>query len=415
MSLRIGPAVAALGSAYAVLLSGCGHGSIGVVPDSGAAAVPSSMSRTQAHPFFAGAVRPDGSAEVCGPAAPGFARCDALVRLDAFDAAVPNSGAYGPADLVSAYKLPAAPPTLQTVAIVDAFDDPHAASDLATYRTHFGLAPCTTASGCFRKVNQLGNASPLPTPDTGWAEEISLDLDMVSATCPSCHILLVESNNSGFGNLAYAVRRAVLLGANVISNSYGSNPCDESEYATWGGYYNHPGHAITASAGDGGYCPQFPADSPYVTAVGGTHLARSTNTRGWHETAWNGTGSGCSKKAPKPMWQVDTGCAMRTIADVSADADPGTGVYVYQSYGVPAGFYVVGGTSVSAPIIAGVYALAGNASTITYAKLAYTNKSHLFDVKSGANGVCGGSYLCTALAGYDGPTGNGTPNGIAAF
>lgn len=415
MTFRIAPATFVVSGACVALLAGCAHGMSGVAPDRSALITPTSSSHVQVHPLFAGAIRPDGSAEVCAPAPPGFARCDALVRLDAYDRAMPNSGAYGPADLVAAYKLPAAPPTLQTVAIVDAFDDPHAEADLATYRSHFGLPACTTVSGCFRKVNQLGAASPLPSPDPTWSEEISVDLDMVSATCPTCHILLVESNNNNFGNLAYAVRRAVLMGANVVSNSYGSDSCDESEYVTWGGYYNHPGHAITASAGDGGYCPQFPADSPYVTAVGGTHLARSTNARGWHETAWSGTGSGCSKKAPKPAWQHDAGCAHRTIADVAAVADPGSGVSVYESYATAPGFYVVGGTSVAAPIIAGVYALAGNASTLTYAKLAYTNKSHLFDVLKGSNGFCGGSYLCTAMPGYDGPTGNGTPNGTAAF
>jgi subtilase family serine protease len=210
------------------------------------------------------------------------------------------------------------------------------------------------------------------------------------------------------------VDRAALMGATVISNSYGGS--EYSGEVNDQSHYNHPGIAITVSSGDGGYGVEFPAASQYVTAVGGTTLTRNTSTRGFTETVWSGAGSGCSAYITKPSWQTDTGCARRTVADVSAVADPNTGVAVYDTYRLhPGGWLVFGGTSVSAPIIASVYALAGNASAVTYGSFSYSHTTSLFDVISGSNGSCGGSYLCTAKTGYDGPTGNGTPNGTGAF
>ncbi|MEN3361219.1 MAG: hypothetical protein V7637_5201, partial [Mycobacteriales bacterium] len=231
---------------------------------------------------------------------PGLAAC-AAIRLDgATPASMVNAAAsalavagLGPADLQSAYKLPSATAgSGQTIAIVDAFDDPNAESDLATYRSNFGLPACTTANGCFRKVNQNGAASPLPASDVGWAEEISLDIDMVSAVCPNCHILLVEGTDNSFANLGAAVNRAATLRANAISNSYGGS--DASDAAN-GAFYNHPGIAVTASSGDGGFAVEYPASSQFVVAVGGTSLTRNTSARGWGETAWSGAGSGCSR------------------------------------------------------------------------------------------------------------------------
>ena len=249
----------------------------------------------------------------------------------------------------------------------------------------------------------------------GWAEEISLDLDMASAICPSCNILLVEARTNSFANLAAAVDRAAALGATVISNSYGGS--EYSGEVNDESHFNHAGvAAITVSSGDNGYGVEFPAASRYVTAVGGTTLRRASNARGWSETVWSGAGSGCSAYISKPTWQTDGGCARRTVADVSAVADPNTGVSVYDTFRLhPGGWLVFGGTSVSAPIIAGVYALAGNASSINYGSFSYSNLSSLFDVTAGSNGSCGGSYLCTGTLGYDGPTGNGTPNGTGAF
>jgi hypothetical protein len=263
---------------------------------------------------------------------------------------------YGPADLQSAYNLPSPSSTAgtgETVGIVDAFDDPNAASDLATYRSQFGLKPCTTANGCFSKVNQSGGTS-YPASNSSWAQEISLDLDMVSAICPNCHILLVEASSTSDANLAAAVNRAAALGATQISNSYGEPEFsgDVSEQAN----YNHPGIDVVAAAGDDGYGVSYPAASQYVTAVGGTSLSRASNARGWTESAWSGTGSGCSAYTPKPAWQTDTGCGRRTVADVSADANPSTGVAVYDTSG-SGGWLVFGGTSVATPIIASGAAL----------------------------------------------------------
>jgi subtilase family serine protease len=295
---------------------------------------------------------------------------------------------------------------------VDAFDDPNAESDLAVYRTKFGLPPCTTANGCFKKVNQYGG-TVYPFASSSWAEEISLDLDMVSAVCPNCHILLVEAFTSSFSNLGAAVNTAVSLGANTVSNSYGGS--ESSSETSSASNYNHPGTVITASSGDSGFGAQVPAAYNTVVAVGGTSLSKDGGSRGWSETAWSGAGSGCSAYISKPSWQTDPGCSLRTVADVSAVADPHTGVSVYDTYGQATGWMVFGGTSVSSPIIASVYALAGNASSVNAASSLYSHTASLYDVTSGSNGSCGGSYLCTAGPGYDGPTGLGTPNGTAAF
>ncbi|MCP2338920.1 putative Ig domain-containing protein [Actinomadura rupiterrae] len=351
------------------------------------------------------------------PTRAGRMACLSLVRTDiasykGIRANLAPSG-YGPTDLQSAYALPSSQGSGQTVAIVDAYDDPNAESDLATYRSQYGLPACTTANGCFKKVNQTGGSTP-PSADSGWAEEISLDLDMVSAVCPNCHILLVEASQPSTSDLGTAVNTAVSLGAKYVSNSYGGSE-DSSDPSSDSSYFNHPGVAITVSSGDSGYGVEYPAASQYVTAVGGTSLSRNSSTRGWGETVWNGAGSGCSAYDSKPSWQKDTGCSRRTVADVSAVADPNTGVAVYDTYQV-SGWQVFGGTSVSAPVIAGVYALAGAPASGTYpASYPYAHTGSLNDVTSGSNGSCGGSYLCTGTSGYDGPTGLGTPNGTTAF
>jgi subtilase family serine protease len=330
------------------------------------------------------------------------------------DASTP-SGIF-PADLQSAYKLPSATAgSGQTVAIVDAFDDPSAEADLGVYRAQFGLPACTTANGCFRKVAQNGSTR-YPRKNGGWAQEISLDLDMVSAICPNCHILLVEANSATIANLGASVNEAAALGATEISNSYGGGDATDASAP----FYNHPGIAITASSGDSGFGVQFPASSRFVTAVGGTSLVRASNARGWSETVWSGAGSGCSTKNPALSGQAtfNTGCANRAVADVSADADPNTGVAVFDSFAFQgfSGWLVFGGTSVASPIIASVYALAGNAASINN-NFPYTHDSPstFNDVTSGSNGTCSPSQLCTARAGWDGPTGLGTPNGTGGF
>ncbi|MFC8350850.1 peptidase S8 [Streptomyces sp. NPDC057280] len=331
---------------------------------------------------------------------------------------------YGPSDLQDAYGLTDAAASNgsgQTIAIVDAYDDPNAAADLATYRSYYGLPACTTANGCFKKVSQTGSTTSLPTADSGWAGEISLDLDMVSAIAPNAHILLVEAKSSSMANLGTAVNEAVKLGAKFVSNSYGGGE-SSSDTSYDSSYFNHPGVAITVSAGDEGYGAEYPAASKYVTAVGGTKLSTASNSRGWTESVWKtssteGTGSGCSSYDAKPSWQTDTSCSKRMIADVSAVADPATGVSVYDSYGSDGtGWNTYGGTSASAPIIASVYALAGTPGSSDYpASYPYADTSALNDVTSGSNGSCTTSYFCTAKSGYDGPTGWGTPAGLDAF
>ena len=360
----------------------------------------------------------------CGKPSPGRATCFALIRAatSAHAAAGALPAGYGPADLASAYNLAGAQASGagagQTVAIVDAFDDPTAAADLAVYRATFGLAPCTTHNGCFRKVNQYGGKRP-PPADDGWAAEISLDLQAVSAACPACNILLVEAHNNSVSALAKAEDTAARLGADAISNSYGA-----AEYTGMRRYepdYTHAGVAITVATGDSGYGPaQFPANLTSVTAVGGTSLVRDDfNTRGWDEVAWSGSGSGCSAWITKPAWQHDKRCPGRMTADVSAVANPYTGLAVYDTtpnpYGLPTGWLIIGGTSASAPLIAGIYALAGNADQVSDASGLYADRNQLNDIVGGSNGSCANTYLCTAKAGYDGPTGLGTPNGIGAF
>jgi subtilase family serine protease len=369
----------------------------------------------------------------CGTPAPGDAACLALFRTDVgggrpsgyhgvYQGAEQAQSAgrrvapagYAPSDLQSAYKLPSSSAgSGQTVAIVDAYDDPNAEIDLSAYRSQYGLVACTTANGCFKKVNQNGVRGSYPRKNGGWSQEISLDLDMVSATCPRCHILLVEASSPSFGNLGIAVNAAVRLGANVVSNSYGGSESGGSNAA-----YDHPGHVITASAGDNGTGAQQPASYATVVAVGGTSLTRSSTSRGWSETVWGGSGSGCSAYVSKPSWQHDAGCTARSEADTSAIADPDTGVAVYDSfaYGGASGWLVFGGTSVSSPIVASVYALAGNAASQTFASGIWKDAgTHTFDVTSGSNGTCAISYVCNARRGYDGPTGWGTPDGTRAF
>lgn len=372
---------------------------------------------------------------VCSAPGPRRFECMALLRTDikavserqlrarSVSPQGPVGDGYGPADLQSAYDLASAAASAgggETVAVVDAYNDPNAASDVATYRSAWGLPAC--GPGCFSVVNQNGEPSPLPTNagTTGWDVEESLDVDMVSAICPNCKVMLVEANSNSDSDLGNAVDAAVAAGADYVSNSYGGGESPEDS-ALDAAFYDHPGVAVTASAGDDGYGVSYPAASQYVTSVGGTSLYPASNPRGWSETAWGssnggeGTGSGCSQFESKPSWQTDGGCSDRMDNDVSAVADPDTGVAIYDSYS-EGGWLEVGGTSASSPIIAAVYALAGiPGSGTTPASYPYADPSALNDVTSGSNGTCGEAYFCTAEIGYDGPTGLGTPNGVAAF
>lgn len=390
--------------------------------------------------------------QACAPSTtPGIASCDALVRTGPSVAhlvprgvltgagvnqagTVGNNGGYSPAYLQSAYNIPAMNQSGSTgvgqiVAVVDTGSNPSLVSDLATYRRNFNLGACPagtvspTNTGCvIQVVNQRGNVAPLPPASKSWGLEESLDIDMVSAICPSCQILVVEASQSAISDLGQAENIAVSLGATVVTNSFGSSeyPSERSDDA----YFNHPGVPSVVSAGDSGYGVQFPASSPDVVAVGGTTLVQnsSSGTRNGVETAWSDGGAGCSAFEPKPSWQTDAECANRTVADVAADADPATGAWIYDSYG-ESGNVIVGGTSEAAPIIAAIYALAHTTQSFTgnVAQYLYTGQSALTPVTSGADGSCG-SYLCDAslsVNGYNGPTGLGTPgatpDSLAAF
>jgi subtilase family serine protease len=380
---------------------------------------------TQAH--ASAAQRPTISRACPVDLTPGVESCMVLKRTDVAPLLQPTSApkgipagfGYGPAQLQDAYNLAAAATAdgkNSTVAVVDAYDDPTAASDLATYRSAAGLPAAN-----FTKVNQNGLASPLPkkAPVTDdWTLEESLDLDMVSAICPNCKIILVEAKNDSGNGLFKAENTAASL-AGYVSNSWGGTEAS-NDTKTDTKYFDHPGIVITAAAGDSGYGVIYPATSPDVVAVGGTSLSTASNSRGWTETVWGssaggeGTGSGCSVYEAKPSWQHDTGCGKRTDNDVAAVADPETGVAVYDTSNGNGGWNQVGGTSASTPIIASVYALAGNPGT-NPADDIYTHTGDLFDVTSGADGTCSPAYLCTGEVGYDGPTGWGTPNGIGAF
>lgn len=383
---------------------------------------------TASHPAAARAAAPRLTADTNAPcnttARRGYARCFAVVRTPAShslaaaaDASAPPSTALTPADLQAAYHLPASGGAGETVAIVDAYGDSKAESDLATFRTYYGLGACTTANGCFRKVDQSGGTS-YPADDAGWGLETTLDLDAVSSACPKCHILLVEGNSSSIADLAAAENEAVKLGAKFVSNSYGAN--EDPSLLGYDSAYQHKGVAVTVSTGDIGNLIEWPSSDPDVTAAGGTTLAKDSSvSRGWDETAWSSGGSGCSTIEPKPSFQLGltTDCTMRATADVSADANPASGLGIYDTLG-QGGWVQVGGTSLASPLIASVYALAGapvaGTYPVTYAYHDPSQAADLHDITQGSNGGCG-NVLCTAGTGWDGPTGLGSPDGTGAF
>lgn len=392
-------ALAAVGIA---MLAACSGGSSN-------SALPAGTSQTAG----AARVRNANARPVCSPAdlRPGYARCYAWIRTDIKPSAVfnPMVAGYSPSNLQTAYNLPSSTQgNGQTVGVVDAYDNPNAESDLGVYRSNFGLPACTTSNGCFKKVNQNGGTS-YPSGSTGWGLEEDLDIEMVSAICPNCHIVLVEANSATWGDLGIAEKQAYAQGAGQVTNSFGGG-----EHSAKG--YYHKGVVITASSGDAGYGAQQPCSWATVVCVGGTSL---TSVSPRTEAGWSGAGSGCSALVAKPTWQHDSGCTMRSESDVSAVADPNTGVAEYDTYG-GYGWVVIGGTSVASPIVASVFALAGNHATVHAAKgiWAAGGGPNLNDVTTGPpNGQCPQQYLyiCVPGPGYDGPTGWGTPHGTGAF
>jgi subtilase family serine protease len=377
---------------------------------------------------------------VCGIPAPHFATCHAAVVTNSTGtpnaSATPPAAAFGPAQFHIGYNLPctpggpvsslcAAPASFggQTIAIVDAYDDPTAEADLGTYDAQYGLPACTTLNGCFKKVDQTGGTS-YPVTDQGWSLEISLDVQTAHMICQTCKILLVEANSAYMNDLASAENEAAALGATEISNSYGAS--EWSSENTLDSAYTHVGVAITTSTGDSGFGAQYPASSLSVIAVGGTTMRLNTDNTYNSESVWSGSGAGCSAYEIANSWQKSvanwsqTQCSSsRGAADVAADADPGTGAVVYDStpYSGSTGWWQVGGTSLSSPLIAGVVALAGgtggvsNAGSVPYQSF---NAANSHDITTGSDGTCS-TIMCRAGAGYDGPTGLGSPYGTSGF
>jgi subtilase family serine protease len=317
---------------------------------------------------------------------PGLGNCTVAINIEIpplNDPTHPASLIPGlhPSDLVSAYSLPSANAG-GTVAIVDAYDDLTAEQDLNVYRATFGLGLCTTSNGCFRKVDQRGGTS-YPALNLPWSDEIALDLDMVSAACPKCKIVLVETNSASIDDLGAGVDKAVQLGARYVSNSYYAFewPGETAEDA----HYRHPGVAITVSSGDAAE-PFYPAASPYVTAVGGTTLT------GGSESAWKFSGGGCTAYETRPAFQNGVKCTKRSAVDVAAVADPQTGVATFSTSA--GGWVVAGGTSIGAPLVAAAYALSANPRGPAYS---YQHAVDFHDI---------------APVGYDMLTGLGSPNGV---
>lgn len=391
----------------AVLFASCAgsHGSLpatsafspaghGVTTAGGATALPGGGAT--ALPGGGATALPAGDLLACADGAPaGLADCTLAINTNIApisDVTTPSNLLPGlhPADLQNAYALPAQNAG-RTVAIVDAYDDPSAEGDLAIYRAAYGLPACSSSNGCFEKVNEQGSTATYPAASAAWDEEISLDLDMVSAACPNCKILLVEANSNSLDDLGASVDTAASMGAAAISNSYYG--------AEWSGetnedaHYHHPGTAITVSSGDSA-APYYPAVSPFVLAVGGTSLSGGSGS--WNESAWSLSGQGCSAYEPKPEWQGNNRCeGKRSTTDVAAVADPQTGVSMYDS--TAGGWLVGGGTSVGAPLIAAAYALSGNSPWPAYS---YAHPGAFHDI---------------APAGYDWATGLGTPNGVGGL
>ena len=377
---------------------------------------------------------------ICGPSAADEAACASVARV-----LYANGAAYhakSPADLSrvaraaasvsytavgirSAYGIAAVGDPSRVIAIIDAYDDPNAYSNLSTYRSAMGLpaignCSLTTLTGltssaktpCFAKVNQTGGTK-YPVANSGWANEIDLDLQAASAVCPMCSIVLVEASTASFSNLGTAITTASgIPHVLAISNSYGSSgDVSGASYPAWDNAAKK-GLAVMASTGDGGYGASFPASGTYVIAVGGTTLAVDGAGARTSETAWPGAGSGCSSYNPAGSWQVIAGSPCGTkkaMADLSADADPSSGLQIYTTYNGTRGWWIFGGTSLSSPLMGALYAMQGGYDATTLAgPYAWAASTPYYDVTSGSNGTCSPTELCTAGTGWDGPTGRGS-------
>lgn len=306
----------------------------------------------------------------------------------------------------------------QIIAIVDAYDNPNAEADLGVFNTTFNLPACTTANGCFKKIYANGSQ---PAGDIGWGVEIALDVQWAHAIAPKAKVILVEAADSSFTNLFKAINVAVQNGANVVSMSWGGG--EFSGQNQFDSTFNVPGVEFFASTGDSGSGVIYPSTSPNVIAVGGTTLNVDASGNYISESAWAGSGGGLSAFETEPAYQTNfplpnNPSKMRGVPDISGNADPNTGVSVYDSYG-GYGWVVVGGTSASAPETAAMVAIAKsttatkltgvNAMLYTLGQKSYSTLYH--DITSGSNGSCG--YYCNTQTGYDYVTGLGTPKGAA--
>jgi MYXO-CTERM domain-containing protein len=288
-----------------------------------------------------------------------------------------------------------------TVAVVDAYGYEELEADLAVYRAQYGMAECKLATGCLTIYNNDGNTTPLAADsDKGWIGETALDVQMVSAACPKCKIVVVQAESPGGG---LEIGQIVVKGKPVdtISNSWGGGEFPGT--VNQEGDYNNPGIGTFASTGDNGFSggAEYPATSAYVIAVGGTSFDGTTNT------AWSGAGSACSSVIAKQVWGPnDAPCSMRAAADISAIADPQTGVASY--IGKQGGWQEVGGTSAASPISAALFAAAGHADARP--QFVYAHRDAFLDVVGGSTGSCGGGPICSGTPGWDGPTGVGIPD-----
>jgi subtilase family serine protease len=383
-----------VGIASGILLAACGEGMPGTTQQS-LTKNPAASQRESSPP----------GRRACPDLSPDEVKCGVIIIKTGVQ---PDVAGWGPSDLQAAYNLPSSSKgSGQIVAIVIWDDNPNVASDLAEYRSYYGLPPAK-----FTKYNQEGEQGHYPRPNTASAAESDLDVQMVSAACPKCTIYLIEANS--FASLDTAEKEAVKLGAHIVSNSWYCKPCPTTTKSA----FDAPGVVYLAVGGDHGYASYGPAKLDNVVSVGGTILAKHGSK--FSEIVWPFTGGGCATGIKKPSWQHDPGCAYRTQNDVAAVA---WGVAEYDSYGY-GGWITAGGTSVATPLIAGIYGLAGNASSQHGGKKFWTltdqqRKSYLHVISKGSDGNCGGSYLCTAGTGqhgtYSGPAGWGTPNGIGAF
>jgi subtilase family serine protease len=338
----------------------------------------------------------------------GQVHCDANVVAAAPNVPLISTAplGYGPTQFHAAYNMPISATKPVTVAVVAAYHDPAIAADLRTYDATYKLPDPPK----FQQMSQRGTSS-FPTVDAGWALEESMDVEMVHQMCQNCSLLLVEADSASTSSLMAAIDMAVTQGATVISNSWGGS--ESSSDVRSSSHLQHAGVTVVASAGDEGYGVEFPAASPAVVAAGGTTLRVASSGGRSSEVAWADGGSGCSRFETKPAWQYDKGCAGRTVADIAADADPATGAAIYDSttYQGRKGWFVLGGTSLSTPLVAGMYGPAGSGKGPA---VLYQHQTALYDITNGRNGSCK-TYLCSSGSGYDGPTGLGSPLGLAAF